>query len=160
MKAEQYEIRLANGNDLPFIYATWLESYRYDSNFGKSHRNNIFFQDYRKVVDLLLQISNVFVAASKDDPDIIYGYIAAQNVGPTLHYIFVKGPFRRWGIGTALFDHVFPARHYPIQYTHKTYTAIPLIDKLGDRLLFRGTSLLKSFEGDDDHGKTSQTTTT
>lgn len=158
MKAEQYEIRLANGNDLPFIYATWLESYRYDSHFGKSHRNSIFFEDYRKVVDLLLQRSQVYVAVSNDDPDIIYGYLI-KEIPNTLHYIFVKGPFRRWGIASALYAQAFNGCLLPVQYTHKTYTAIPVIDKLGDRLLFRGTSLLKSFEGDNDHGKTEETTT-
>lgn len=154
MKATQYEIRLANGNDLPFIYATWLESYRYDSHFGKSHRNNIFFEDYRKVTDLLLQNSDVFVAASTDDPDIIYGYLVKEQPN-TLHYVFVKGPFRRWGIAKALFFAAFGAiENRPVYYTHKTYTAMPVIDKLGDSLLFRGTALLKSFEGDDEHART------
>lgn len=155
MTGAKYEIRLATGNDLPFIYATWLESYRYDSNFGKSHRNNVFFEDYRKVVDLLLQDSEVFIAADSSDPDIIYGYLVREGT-KRCHYAFVKGPFRRWGIAATLFKHAFGALTTPVEYTHKTYTVIPILDKLNDRLLFRGTALLKSFEGDESHGKTEE----
>lgn len=158
MKSAQYEIREVTGEDIPFIYATWLESYRYDSNFGKSHRNNVFFNDYPRVIDLLLNESDVFVAASKDDANIIYGYLVRQNPS-TLHYAFVKGPFRRWGIFSNLLDHAFPIKENQITYTHKTYTFIPIIDKFSSRLIFRGTALLKSFEGDKKDGKTEETTT-
>lgn len=151
MSAAKFNIRMATGDDLPFIYATWLESYRYDSNFGKSHRNNIFFEDYRKVVDLLLQESDVFVACDQDDPHVIYGYLAREGC-QTLHYAFTKGPFRRWGIASALYEHAFGTTR-PVFYTHKTYSVIPILDKFPDTFLFRGTSLLKSLE-EEDHAST------
>lgn len=154
MTTAKFNIREATGNDLPFIYATWLESYRYDSNFGKSHRNTIFFEDYRKVVDLLLSTSQVFVAVAENDPDIIYGYLVSEG-NQTLHYVFTKGPFRRWGIADALFDHAFKNKS-PVEYTHKTYSIMPIIDKFPDRFTFRGTLLLKSLEGED-HGTTKET---
>ena|SRR5271165_6383887 len=150
----KFNIRIALPADLPFIYATWLESFRYDSNFGKSHRNNIFFEDYRKVVDLLLQISDIFVAVDQDDTNQIYAYLVRECPN-TLHYVFTKGPFRRWGIAGALFEHAFGKRDYPVEYTHKTYTVIPIVDKFPDKFLFRGSKLLKSFEGDD-NGQTQE----
>lgn len=147
-----FVIRSSKGSDLPFIYSTWLESYRYDSNFGKSHRNTIFFEDYRKVVDLILLNSETLVAASSEEPDIIYGYLVKEKHN-VLHYIFVKGPFRRWGVGSALFTKAFPEESLPVSYTHKTYMSIPILEKIdNNKLLFRGSSLLKSLEdGDKQH---------
>ncbi len=67
--------------------------------------------------------------------------------------MFVKGPFRRWGIGTALFSNAFKEDSLPVVYTHKTYMSIPILEKIdNNKLLFRGSSLLKSLEdGDTQH---------
>lgn len=142
MDALQFDIRDARGDDLNFIYATWLESFRYDSYFGKSHRNTIFFNDYRKVVDRLLDRSSVLVACVKDEPGTILGYLVHEP--DQLHYVFVKGAFRRLGIGRGLFDKAFPGQHV-IEFTHKTFSAIPILEKTS-RLNFRGTALLKQGE--------------
>lgn len=139
MDTLKFNIRDACGDDIPFIYATWLESYRYDSYFGKSHRNGVFFSDYRKVIDKLLNDSKVIVACVQDEPGAILGYMVFEP--SVLHYVFVKGAFRRLGVATGLCRHAFVS-DAPLTFTHKTYTCLPIIEKT-DRLTYRGTALLK-----------------
>jgi hypothetical protein len=132
-------IRDANPDDINFIYSTWLESYRYDSYFGKSHRNTIFFNDYRKVIDRLLEISKTIVACDPSETSVIYGYLTFEP--SVLHYAFTKGPFKRLGVFTTLFNAAFPSG--PVEYTHRTYDALPIIIK-NERLTHRATLLLKT----------------
>lgn len=152
MNTLEFDIRDAIDEDIPFIYATWLESYRYDSYFGKSHRNTIFFNDYKKVLDKILLESHVSVACVKEAPDTILGYMVHEP--GVLHYVFVKGPFRRLKIATGLFNYAFDNPY--ITYTHKTYTVVPIIQRM-DTLTYRGTSLLNKGEI---HGKSQRTTDT
>ncbi len=141
-----FDLRDACGDDLSFIYSTWLESYRYDSFFGKSHRNGVFFPDYQLVLDKLLEESRVVVACVPDSPETILGYIVFEP--NLLHYIFVKGAFRRFGIATSLLDYAFPNLERSVCFTHKTYTAFPFIAK-HTRLTYRATALLKSNQGEE-----------
>lgn len=115
----QYDLRPATKEDIPFIYGTWLQSYRHDSQIGRSCRKGIFFTEYRQVIDSILadKGTHVLVACHKTIPNVIFGYIVHSN--KSLHYIFTKETFRRLGIATSLAKASGPFDFY----THKTYTA-------------------------------------
>ena len=97
---EKWNIRLANPNDIPFIYATWLKSYHYDS-WTKGIAKSVYFDNYKLVIDRLLGISQVLIACTVVDPEVILGYMVHEP--NTLHYCFVKEPFRNFGIAKSLF---------------------------------------------------------
>lgn len=122
MNQDDYNLRPAVGNDLPFIFDTFLKSYKMSSAIGKSCRNGIFFDNYRLVVDDILESSSVTIACHKDEPSVIFGYIIHQ--GNILHYIFIKEAFRNLGLAKALYNHGLQDTDPLFGYlytTHKTF---------------------------------------
>jgi hypothetical protein len=109
-----FKYREADAKDIPFIYSTWLDSYRYDSDIGKSCRNIIFFNNYRFIIDELLENSKTLVACIPDDPEVIFGFMTVE--GKYLHYAYTKHSFQRLGIANDLYK----LHDSPTYYTHKT----------------------------------------
>ena len=91
--------------DLPFIYNSWLKSYRF-SHFGEKITNTIYFTDHHKVLENLIKQSKVIVACNPEDPSQVYGYIVggAREGVFLLHFLYVKHTFRNMGIGKTLLD--------------------------------------------------------
>ena len=139
MTETEWDIRLSQGGDLPFIYTTWMKSYRYDSLIGQSCRNSIFFPFYNKVIDyiLLQPDTQVLVACSKEEPEVIFAYMVTQ--GEILHYVFTKEAFRRQGIAKSLYE----AANAPKIYSQKTFQSRPIIEKNEDALTFNPFLLFK-----------------
>lgn len=144
MESIDFDIREACADDIPFIYKTWLESYRYESDLGKAYysRNSIFYSSYKPVIDRLLVRSHVIVANVKDEPNVILGYLAYDK--DTIHYAFTKGAFRHLGVAKGLITHAFEGKE-PIFYTHRTIMSDGLI-RADHRFVYDGISLLKTGE--------------
>lgn len=118
----EYTIRKAIGSDLPFIFDTFLKSYKMSSVIGKACRNGIFFDNYRLILDQILDESNILVACHQDEPTVIFGYLISD--GSILHYVFVKEAFRNLGIATALHNEGLKEADPMFGYlytTHKTF---------------------------------------
>lgn len=124
----KWQIRRAQGSDLNFIYATWLNSFRDDSSVGKSVRKSIFYFEYEKVLDELLARPHAIalVAVKPDEPNVIFGYLVFED--RTLHYVFVKEDFRNFGIAKNLFQ-VALGGEGGVTFTHKTNHVRALIDR-------------------------------
>ncbi len=62
------------------------------------------------------------VASNLDDPDQIYGWICWNKHGhrPALHYIYVKLPFRQFGVAKLLLMHAEITKATPMEFTHLT----------------------------------------
>jgi hypothetical protein len=115
--------RSVSAEDIPFLYSTWLKSYRNDSETGLSVRKSIFFESYRLVLDHILQknTTKVLVACKPDEPNVIYGYMVAEPNDNVLHYVFVKEAFQRFGIANQLFQQIFPnTSSGSVTITHRT----------------------------------------
>lgn len=110
--------RPAKGSDISFIYDTWLDSYRYGSAMGRSHKSSIFFKEYRYVLDHILHRSGskVDIACPNGDPDTIIGFISHEP--HILHFIYVKEAFQNLGIGRHLFIHAFGSTTARVTCTH------------------------------------------
>lgn len=112
-----FEIRTAKPEDLDFIYATWLKSYRHNSQFAKKLTNEVFFEMHHKVIDaFIVRGGLVCVAHPKGEPDVILGYICTEPTLPLVQYIYVKKPFRKMGIAKALYK----TAQEPTMFTHWT----------------------------------------
>lgn len=128
MRQAPCAIRHATKEDVSFIYNSWLRSFKDSSPWAKLIPNQVFFDNHKKVVSKLLRDSFVFVACNPDMADQIFGYIVCQpTVGKVavVHYVYIKQPYRRLGIGAALFDRMLHAcehdRTFPVVATHATY---------------------------------------
>jgi len=99
------EIRPANLNDLPFIYATWLRSYRYASQFAKKISNEVFYDMHHRIVEGFIERGGlVSIAHPPGEPYVILGYICVEHNQPLVQYVYVKKAFRKMGIAKALFE--------------------------------------------------------
>lgn len=96
-------IRKATPNDLPFIYSTWLRSFRYSSTFAKEISNEIYYEMHHQLIDrIFARGATVLVAVDKENPETLFGYLCGE--GPVAHFAYVKKPFRGLSIGTALYQ--------------------------------------------------------
>ena len=127
---EKVRLRTANDEDLPFIFNSWLKSYR-TSHFAEKITNTIYFSDHHKVVENILKDSVAMIACNADDPTQMYGYaVGSQTDGIfVLHFIYVKHTFRSMGIGTLLLEsYGFDVENASV-YTHHTRVAEKLAAK-------------------------------
>lgn len=116
------EVRLAYLEDLNFIFATWLKSYRHASSFARKISNDIFYKRHHLVIDLILKRegSRVLVAHPTGEPNVILGYVVSEKQpdgADVLHYVYVKKSFRQMGIGKALWGSLLEK---PQVFTHFT----------------------------------------
>lgn len=116
--AVKTKIRLANKADIPFITSTWLNNYKW-SHFGKYISRRIYFKEHHRLIQRTIQATPTYVSCDPEDEGFIYGYIVGDNFDgyDLVHYIFVKGPFRNFGIGKALFEHL--NKNKRISITHQ-----------------------------------------
>lgn len=120
-------LRLATEADLPFIFNSWLRSYR-NSYQAKQIEANIYYAEQHKILEVLLEKYDTIIACSPEDSTQIYGFINAGYTDNffTLNYIYVKHTFRKMGVGKMLlnvFDHDL---QYVGIYTHITGSATKL----------------------------------
>lgn len=108
---EAVDIRPMIEKDFPFVISTWLKSYRYNSPFGKKLKNAIYFKFHHAIAERVLkrQSCRVYIGCSREDPDIILGYIIFELLDTPeafniVHYIYTKESFRKLGIAARLFN--------------------------------------------------------
>lgn len=105
MRLEQIQIRQPKPSDLSFIQATFSKCIKNESNLGRSCSPKIFFREFNQVVDNLLSKSEVAIACSQENEDVILGYMIYES--DTIHFVFVKSAFRQMGIAKELVEHAF-----------------------------------------------------
>jgi len=133
MEKSQCRLRPMIEDDLPFLFNSWLKSYRF-SHFGEKITTTIYFEDHHKVIDNILKNNKVVMACNPEDPSQLYGYIVAGREDDilVLHFIYVKHTFRNMGIGKTLLDAVGHSSDVASVYTHHTRMA----DKLSAKYNF------------------------
>jgi len=102
-------LRPACDADRGFILNSWVRSYAKravagipQSRIGPPRTDpDVYMDGQNRVSEVILGRSTATVACSCDDDDQIFGYIVYE-LPDTLHYIYVKVPFRRLGIGRLL----------------------------------------------------------
>jgi hypothetical protein len=107
-------VRPAVEGDVPFIFSSWLKSYR-ASLFAKQIGNTVFFSEHHKVIEGILETSTVLVLCDAEDVTNIYGYICAEKIDGifVLHYVYIKHPYRTFGLAKFLLN----------QFNHETGSA-------------------------------------
>ena len=88
---------------------------------------SLYYHDI--ILKKILTNCTLLVACDPEDPDVIWGYVAFDGNGPSpvLHFVYVKGAFRRMGIGTRLLSEAlqdwtgsFKTENHPVVVSHRT----------------------------------------
>lgn len=127
-------IREAEAGEENFIYNSWLHSYR-SSHFARPIESRTYYKFHHAVIERILArpTCSVLIATHKDTPTIILGYMVLDSLtSPTIHFVYVKQPFRRLGIAKALLEQCRPKgggmeSALEAIYTHKTQDGEGLI---------------------------------
>ncbi len=120
VEAIDVEVRSYTKSDVPFIFATWLRAYR-ASEFARRVSSSVYFEEQHKVIERILKLSAVLVAHPSGDKETILGYLVIDFDVPKLHFVYVKKPFRRFGVARRLFCELQPLEK--LLYTHSTEDA-------------------------------------
>lgn len=124
--------------DEGFIYHSWLRSHRKASAFARDIPHSIYFSNHKRIIAKLLTTPGVgiLLAANQDSPDQIFGYVVfQQNTSgiSTVHYIYVKAPYRKFGIGTNMIAMVRDVTNHdkdlPMLVSHATDAFAALKDR-------------------------------
>ena len=87
---------------------------------------SLYYHDI--ILKKILTKCTLLVACDPEDPDVIWGYVAFDPKDPVLHFVYVKGAFRRMGIGTRLMEEAFERcngcwsqiEDHPVVVSHRT----------------------------------------
>lgn len=115
-------IRDIDPDDVPFVYSSWLQSYRHGSKQAQKIRKSVYFAFQHKLIErILLRGAAVKVATPEDDTTTILGYVVAEHPEglAVLHYLYVKEAFRSLGIAKKLLASARPEAT-PAVFTHST----------------------------------------
>lgn len=101
---EVVTVRIAKDGDKNFIYSTWLLGVYYGETVFKEMKKDVFMKHYHGLIDQIMNHPDIVikVACFKDDTDTILGYAVMNKNGKTLHWTFVKSPWRRIGLAKML----------------------------------------------------------
>lgn len=127
MSDSSIKIRKATESDIPFLFNSWLKSYR-SSNYAASIDNTIYYSEHHKVIERIFRYYDVLIACDLNDDNHIYGFACAghtENIF-TIHYVYVKHTFRRMKIATKLLAAFNHDSSVASLYTHQTKTASAL----------------------------------
>ena len=97
-----YKIRDFKEEDRAFVMSTWLRGLYYGNGFFAVMPKDVFMENYKKYLDLLINKSVIKIACLVDDEDTILGYSVLSTDLAVLHWIFIKKLFRQKGVARTL----------------------------------------------------------
>ena len=117
--AKLVSFRPLEPGDVPFVMDSWLKSYR-TSPWAGVVPNNRYFEVYGEAITgLLARGAKVHIACAGHDRTKILGWLCSEDVhgGQVIHYVYVKDPYRRKGLGHSLMELYAPNARF---YTFRT----------------------------------------
>lgn len=130
-------IRQGRPTDAPFLFNSWLKSFR-KAWFSMRIPSDVFFAQQHLVIEDILQRpgTRVFVVTPAGDEDTICGYAVTEAVPGTdgkaliVHYVYVKETFRKLGLGKQLLVSAGVASDtHVVMVSHMTQHAAPIVEK-------------------------------
>ena len=112
-------LREMRTTDVPFVFNSWLESWRVNKYAG-CIPNNLYYATTRSNIEnLIARGSTIKVACLADDEDCILGWVCSEVLkdgNSCVHFIYVKDPYLTHGIGEKLAS-TLPERGF---FTYRT----------------------------------------
>ena len=113
-------VRVADKNDVSFIYSSWLKSY---ASQNKDQPRITIYKMHRPIVTRLLEEAVTLVACMEDDSSQILAWICGERISKFLvvHYVYTKEAFRRFHLARSLLDAFDFRKGEPMAVSHKGY---------------------------------------
>jgi GNAT superfamily N-acetyltransferase len=118
-----FDVRPGKAEDVPFILHSWLKRYR-DAVHPRLISDRAYYEVQHAVIRKILEAPGlkISVACDKEDENHIYGYCVGEQLADgwtIVHWTYVKGPFRRFGIGKKLVSDIVGDVE-KVHYSHRT----------------------------------------
>ena len=97
--SEGYVLRPMADGDRAFIINSWLKSY-YDTPHVHWVPEGTYYRFYHDRVQQVLDRCGATIACNEEDASQIFGWVCRD--GKTIHYVYVKQPYRTMGIAHTL----------------------------------------------------------
>lgn len=116
----QVQVRTATEADVPFIFNSWLRSFK--AAAPRSLTPVVYFDFQHKLIQSILRRSSVSMLCSPDDSQQLFGYLVHETIDnvPVLHYAYIKHDFRQLGLLNSLLAHAGVSKDSGAYYTHET----------------------------------------
>jgi hypothetical protein len=99
MTRQTTRFRSPTPDELPFLFSSWLKSYR-NAPAVRQMGNEDYFRHQALVIEAILPVASVTLAVDPEDESVIWGFVVWE--GPVLHYLYVKHLLRQHGIARDL----------------------------------------------------------
>ncbi len=98
-----HRIRPAAAGDRNFIVRGWVSEMR-RAAYARYVPADVYWPSQHELIARLLDDANVIVACDPDDAHHLYGCTVWSEppLGPVMHWLYVKGDFRRMGLAGSL----------------------------------------------------------
>jgi hypothetical protein len=128
-----WHVRPMVPGDISFVMNSWLRRYR-DSIHPRLVTDRVYYEFQQGVIQRILATEGlkVVVAVDPEDTNHIYGYCVGEALTDDwmmLHWVYVKGAFRRFSMARDLLNSVVNTSS-KIQYSHRT-KLVDYLDKNG-----------------------------
>jgi GNAT superfamily N-acetyltransferase len=117
-----------------------------ESDLGRSCKSHIFFTEFQKVIDLLLNSCAILIACSPEEEDAIIGYLIFQPDAEVIHYAWVRPACRRLGIAKELVYEAFGRNLKSVGFSLNTNDAKKINKLYPDKLIHNPFILFKKGE--------------
>ena len=97
------KIRTATESDLRFVHSSWHTNH-WRTWAHKYVEREVYKSSQDRHIDLLMARSVVTVAFFPEVPDEVLGWACVEPYPEVLHYVYVKGTYRRMGIARGLVE--------------------------------------------------------
>jgi GNAT superfamily N-acetyltransferase len=100
---EKFHLRDMEGQDAPFIFSSWLKSYR-ESPAVRSVPNQVYYKQHHALIENIFLDPNcvAIVAHPPGEPNVIAGYLVAEKYEDSgllvVHWAYVKHSYRGQGL--------------------------------------------------------------
>lgn len=140
------EIRPATGDDVPWIYSSWLKSYREHGKGAHLIPRETYYKHHRQRMEKITSTSGVvtIVACPAENSEQILGWLCGAKLPPydaVLYYGHVKSHARRQGIMKAMCAAFGVGRGSQVAYTHHTRISWVERDPASGEDKFKSTQL-------------------
>ena len=99
-------LRAPVDDDVRFVTSSWLNSFREAGAFNKHVGNDLYFAQHHSLIAALWNDPRTtkLLAVFPEDTAFIYGWLVGtgSDVGPIVHYTYVRNSMRGRGVATAL----------------------------------------------------------
>ncbi len=122
----------SNSSEIGFVYKSWLQSF-------KAYADGVPYSEYRDTyqayLDRIIQRDRcgVMLAVHPQHTDQIFGFICYELERPIVHYMYVKGDYRRTGVGSDLLEEVLVTDTGSFDYTFNTRLGRNFLNKRSGR---------------------------